>query len=653
MMCAAPELPVPTCEQVGSRWRNSQALRQEGARYLAQQRFAEAVHHFRAALLLEPAQADISNDLAIALARRGRLDEAVECLGELVRRQPQPAACHNLGLLLARQGRFEEAVQTFRQTLRLAPSNALAHHHLAQALTVMARFDSAIAAWREAVRLQPDLAEAWCQLGELLLQQGRPEEARASLLRAVQVRPDLAVAHWHLGLACTRLGELDAALEHYRQVLWLPPEQAVAHRELGPHLRGRGHHAEALAHLSHALRRLPEDAETHNDLALALLRLGRTEALEHFRSACRLASDSAEYACNLAVALRALGYSDEARAHLEAVVAHDPDYAPARFTRAITWLERGDFARGWPELEWRLRMAKLTPPPAEQPRWDGSPLEGRTILLQAEQGLGDTLHFARYVPLVQQRGGRVLLSCQRALHGLLGSLPGVERLLAADEPTPRHDVQAPLMSLPGILATTFDDLPATVPYLWARPELVERWRQELGQTPGYKVGIVWQGNPQHPEDHLRSVSLHQFAALAGLPGVQLFSLQKGPGQEQLRSARAWPLIDLGARLDQSGPFLDTAAVLKGLDLIVTVDSAVAHLAGALAVPVWVVLHLAPDWRWLEGRDDSPWYPTMRLFRQRHHGDWDDVFDRIAAALHQRITELPQVLSPTGKEEQSS
>jgi hypothetical protein len=199
------------------------------------------------------------------------------------------------------------------------------------------------------------------------------------------------------------------------------------------------------------------------------------------------------------------------------------------------------------------------------------------------------------------------------------------------------------MSLPGILGTTVADLPATMPYLSARPELVERWRQELGQTPGYRVGIVWQGNTQHPEDHLRSVSLRQFAALAGLPGVQLFSLQKGPGQEQVRSARAWPLIDLGVRLDQSGPFLDTAAVLKGLDLVVTVDSAVAHLAGALAVPVWVVLHLAPDWRWLEGRDDSPWYPTMRLFRQRRYGDWDDVFDRVAAALHQRSAGRPQPL----------
>jgi hypothetical protein len=283
-------------------------------------------------------------------------------------------------------------------------------------------------------------------------------------------------------------------------------------------------------------------------------------------------------------------------------------------------------------------------PPSQAPLWDGSPLEGRTILVRVEQGLGDTLQFIRYLPLVQRRGGRVILVCQPALVGLLtGSRGlGIERLLAQGDPLPEYDLHVSLLSLPGLLGTTLENVPADVPYLEAEPQPVEAWRQRLGSYRGFKIGIVWQGNPDHRMDRFRSTRLAQFAPLARVPGVHLFSLQKGPGAEQLAALTdRFPVTDLGSGLDD---FRDTAAVLKNLDLVVSVDTSVAHLAGALGIPVWVALHFPAEWRWLTGREDSPWYPTMRLFRQTSPGQWEDVFRRIAEALRPRMA-APAELRP--------
>jgi hypothetical protein len=297
----------------------------------------------------------------------------------------------------------------------------------------------------------------------------------------------------------------------------------------------------------------------------------------------------------------------------------------------------GRFEQGWPGYEWRWKVEEFGAlPPLHQPQWDGSPLEGRTILIRTEQGLGDTLQFIRYIPLVHRRGGRVILLSQPPLTRLQACIPGVERLLAHGDPVPEFDVHVPLLSLPGLLGTRLETVPADVPYLEAEPPLVEAWRHRLGSYPGFKVGIVWQGNPKYLQDRARSTCLAQFAPLARVPGVHLFSLQKGPGAEQLTARTEWfPVTDLGSGL---ADFADTAAVLKHLDLVVSVDTSVAHLAGALGLPVWVALPHAADWRWLMGRDDSPWYPTMRLFRQTGPGQWEDVFRRIAEALGRRIAE---------------
>jgi hypothetical protein len=258
--------------------------------------------------------------------------------------------------------------------------------------------------------------------------------------------------------------------------------------------------------------------------------------------------------------------------------------------------------------------------------------------LYAEQGLGDTLQFVRYARLLKEQGAAVVVECQKALLPLLARCPGIDRLAALGGPQPAHDVCAPLMSLPYHLGTRLGTIPADVPYLMADPALIESWRCALAVRPGFKIGIAWQGNPQYTGDKERSISLTEFAPLAAIPGVQLVSLQKGAGSEQLRAAAALcSVIDLGSRLDEeAGAFMDTAAVMKNLDLVVTADTVISHLAGALGVPVWVALPKVPDWRWLLEREDSPWYPSTRLFRQDRAGDWKSVFARIALAVRGRV-----------------
>ena len=271
-----------------------------------------------------------------------------------------------------------------------------------------------------------------------------------------------------------------------------------------------------------------------------------------------------------------------------------------------------------------------------QPRWDGSDLQGKTILLRAEQGLGDTLHFIRYAALVKQRGGTVVVACQKPLLRLLQTCPGIDRLVVRGTELPPFDVQAPLLSLPGIFQTALTSIPARVPYVFADAGLVEHWRQRLATLPGFKVGIAWQGNPQVSKVQPHFIPLGAFEPLARLPEVQLISLQKGPGAEQLTTLNpAFPVTDLGTLDEAAGPFMDTAAIVKNLDLVISADTVTAHLAGALGVPTWVALPFFPDWRWLLDREDSPWYPTLRLFRQAETGGWPSVFARMTAALAHR------------------
>jgi Tetratricopeptide repeat len=389
-----------------------------------------------------------------------------------------------------------------------------------------------------------------------------------------------------------------------------------------------------MAYYRQALHLQPANAEAHINLGIGLWDQNKlAEAMASFQEALRLHPASAEARTKLGMVLADQGKLAEAKVCFQQALRLQPANAEAHTSLAILQLLHGDFAQGWPEYEWRWQCKRFNKlPTLSQPLWDGAPLSGRTLLVQGEQGLGDTLQFVRYLPLVQKSGGKVVMRCQPLLRRLLQSCAGIDQVVAYDTALPPCDCRMPVLSLPRLLGTTLATIPAEVPYLRPDPNEESRWRAELAALVGFRVGIAWQGNPEHPNDCRRSVPLEQFAPLAGVPEVRLVSLQQGPGSEQLAGA-AFPITALGERL---ADFATTAAVVRALDLVVCVDTAVAHLAGAVGAPVWVALPFLPDWRWLLDREDSPWYPTMRLFRQPQPGQWAEVFATIAAEVGKRV-----------------
>ena len=492
---------------------------------------------------------------------------------------------------------------------------------------------------RRVLDAEPCHTEALHLLGVLAHQAGQNDVAAERLGLATRRCPDNAGFHYNLGVARQMLGRLDEAAASYREALRLQPNHADAHHNLGFALARQNSPHEAETHYRAAVRLKSDHAEAHHNLALLLRQEGRlSEAVAHLREAVRVRPDHIQALHNLGLALVGLGQVEDGLACYERVLALRPDEAETRFCRSMVWLLKEDFSRGWAEYEWRWR-SKLAPPLRHnQPAWDGSALEGRTVLLHAEQGLGDTLQFVRYAPLVKERGGTVVVECQAALVPLLRDCPGVDQVVAAGKALPPIDVQAPLLSLPRILATMRDTIPAAVPYVFADSALVERWCQELGGLRAVKVGIAWQGSPTHLWDRQRSIPLQKFAALAQVPGVRLISLQHGHGREQAQAvADRFAVLDCCGQEDTTGlDFAETAAVVKNLDLVVTCDTSLAHLAGALGAPVWLALSHGADWRWLLNRTDSPWYPTMRLFRQSRPGDWDGVLLRMARELREHV-----------------
>ena len=636
-----------TCYQQALRLKPDDAEAQNnlGIVLAKQGRLNEAAARFQQALRLKPDYPDAHNNLGIVLEKQDKLDEAMARYQQALRLKPNyPEAHYNLGIVLARQEKLDEAVACYQQALHLKPNYPEAHNNLGAVLARQGKLDEAMASYQQALRLTPNSAEAHHNLGLILAKQNKLDEAMASYQQALRLKPNYPEAHSNLGNVLQEQGRLDEAVASCQQALRLKPDSAEAHHNLGIVLAKQDKLDEAVASFQQTLRLKPDYPDAHHNLGIVLEKQDKLdEAMASYQQALRLKPDYPEAHNNLGIVLEKQGRLDEAVACYQQALHLKPDYPEAHWNRSLAWLQMGRFEQGWPGYEWRWKCKEFgSLPPFHPPLWDGSPLDGRTILVHAEQGLGDTLQFIRYAPLVHQRGGRIILVCQPPLIGLLTRSPGVERLVAQGEALPEYDVHVPLMSLPGLLGTTLESVPADVPYLDAEPQLVEGWRHRLGSYPGFKVGIVWQGNPKFRLDHLRSIPLAQFAPLARVPGVHLFSLQKGPGAEQLAAVTdRFPVTDLGRRLDD---FMDTAAVLKNLDLVISVDTAIAHLAGALGIPVWVALPFVPDWRWLMDREDSPWYPSMRLFRQTRLGQWEDVFQRIAEALQRRLA-APAELRP--------
>jgi tetratricopeptide (TPR) repeat protein len=562
-----------------------------------------------------------SFELAWQDHQAGKFKEAEEGYRRILTRQPREGRVwFALGNLLQSQERTSEAVGSFRQATELEPRQPEGFFNLGNALLKLEQWGEAEAAYRKCLALRPDHLEALVNLGFVLSDQQKYEEAEASYRKALAIKQDVPEIHQNLGNVLRDRGRLDEAVDCYHRALALRPDYAKAHVNLGVALLGRCEPEAAVWHLKRGVELQPDFAEAYNSLAAAASVLRK---------------------------------HDEAQAHYARAIELKPDLADAHWNRSLLWLLIGDFERGWQAYEWRWRCPRNLPkPPFNEPVWDGSTPNGRTILLYSEQGLGDTIHFVRYAAIVKALGGRVIVQCQRPLLPLLKSCPGIDQLVAEGESARQFDVQAGLMSLPMILGTRAHNIPGKVPYLAADPALIEHWQWQLAAVRDFRIGIAWQGSPRHPWDRHRSVRLEHFAPLAQLPGVRLISLQKQAGAEDEKSAKSksatngraeapFEMISFGSLLDKmAGPFMDTAAIITNLDLVVAVDTSVAHLAGALAAPTWLALNYSADWRWMLDRDDSPWYPTMRLFRQQRPGDWAGVFQRIAQELQMLVAAAP-------------
>jgi tetratricopeptide (TPR) repeat protein len=612
-----------------------------GAAAYAQGRLQDAVEYLHHALRLRPDWAEVRANLASVQADLGQLDAAARELEQVCRERPDFAVAHfNLGNVRRQQDRFAEAIAFYEQALRLRPDYVEALHNYGFALHQQGRTGEAIARFQQVLRLQPARHATHNNLGICLAIQGRLSEAAAHYRQALELQPDYADATANLAYVLADVGQLDEAERLASQALRQQPQDARAHDCRGYVLARRGRLDEAATWHQEALRLDPRFVEARNNLGNALLDNDKPEQAEpHFREAVRVKPNFAVAYNNLAGALMAQGKWQEAQACYERAVALDRDFAPAH--KNLGWMRilRGDDEHGWPEYEWRLGTKEFPLRRCPQPYWDGLSLAGRAILLHSEQGLGDTLQFIRYVPLVKAQGARVIVEVPKALVPLCRTMAGIDDLVACGQPLPEFDVHCSLMSLPALLRTRSDAIPANVPYLFADPELVKQWREKLGGAGEYKIGVAWQGNPQPLWDRQRSFPLACLEPVAKVPGVRLYSLQKKHGVDQVaKLADRFTVTDLGSTLDENtGAFIETAAVMMNLDLVITCDSAIGHLAGALAVPFWLANSFVPNFRWLLDRTDSPWYPTARLFRQKRRGEWGPVFEEMARVLSERLS----------------
>ena len=606
---------------------------------------------------------------AIELHREGDLPQAERIYADVLRRQPAHSdALHLLGLVAIQTGRAARGVDLIRQSIELNPKFASAHSNLSAALNELGRYEEGLASADRALALTSDAAEALSNRAGALNGLKRHEEALASCDRAIALRPASPEAYNNRGNALKELKRLDEALASYDKAIELKPGHAEAYANRGGILHELGRYDEALASCDRAvefkpklavahigrgralqeLRRLdeslasqdkavaiaPASAEAHFNRGNALREMRRfSDALASYDKAISLDAEFAGAYSNRANVLCQLGLTNAAIASSEKAIALKPDAAEMHVNHGIYLLTAGRYEEGLPEYEWRYRMPELRMKRSyAQPQWLGDDIAGKTLFVHSEQGLGDTLQFCRYLKLLEARGVHVRLAPQDSLKALLRTLSPTIDLVSFSDTMTGFDYHCYLASLPRLLGTTLGTIPADVPYLRADPKRVERWRERIGKG-GFKIGISWQGSTAKV-DVGRSFPVSLFAGLSRLPGVRLISLQKNEGAEQLgRLPPGMKVERLGEDFD-AGPdaFLDSAAVMECLDLVISSDTAIAHLAGALARPAWLVLKRVPDWRWLQHRDDSPWYPTLRLFRQVALDDWATVFGSMEREL---------------------
>jgi tetratricopeptide (TPR) repeat protein len=579
------------------------ALYEAGLHHMGAGRYLDAQLCCQQALELDANHADTLHLMGLLSFQAAQYDLAVEWMVRAIRQQPKPDYLSNLGRALQRLGRHDEALKSFDK----------------------------------AAQLKPDDAELWKSIGNVFVDLGRPAEALLSFQHVLK----LDSTHWEAALRSAsllrELGRFEEALQHFDLCDELQPNHAVVLRLRALVLYDLKRFEESLADNRRAHVLDPRNAEICNDSGAALQRLGRDEeALSWFDRALELRPEFTVASLNRMASLARFHRFDEAVAACHHVKTIDPDNVEADCRLAQYRLLMGNFEAGLAEFQARLKLPSATYPKFPQPMWLGEEsIEGKTILIHVDEGLGDTIQFARYLPMVAARGARVILVVDRPAHALLSGLAGVSQCLTLADPLPAFDMHCPICSLPLAFGTRLDTIPSATSYLPLPTESrAQAWEDRLGAHNRLRVGLVWSGNPEHGNDQNRSLLLRTLSRILDVDAV-FVSLQKDPRPaDQTTLLERTDIVDLTAHL---ADFTETAALVSCLDLVITVDTSVAHLAGALGLQTWILLPYTPDWRWLLDRDDSPWYPTVRLFRQTETREYASVLDRVRAELLTRIS----------------
>lgn len=632
----------------------------------------EAIELLERGAALLPDDLPLQLNLAASYAAVGRFSDAERLFRAALARDPSVFEAQlNLANVLRDQGRIEEALAAYDSALTIDPAQAGAARQVAQLLRRLGRDDAALDAFQRAIALDPKNARLHFQLANLHQQRGDRAAAIENFTKALALKPDYSAAAVNLGAALQEDGHMAEAEAAHRRALALEPKSVEAMRNLAGMLQKRGKRAEALELWRQAAELDPRHAETLAALAGLLAEMGRLEeACRRFEQAVALEPNNAVILSGLAYALCSFEQYELARDAAERAIRCDPDHLEGygalgqiwnaqgqverwieairrglerkpddpnlRAAMALALLRSGDYENGWREYEWRTRTEILAPlaKPVQAPRWQGEPLAGRTLLVLREQGYGDMIQFARYAELVAEMGARVLFDVPAPLLRLFRTLRGPARLVEASTPWETVDFEVRLMSLPHLCGTRVDTIPARVPYLTAGTELKARWRERLAAHPRPRIGLVWQGNPLFRLDRQRSMSLVHLRPLLTYPAT-FVSVQKGEASAQIAAQGLdGRILDWTQELED---FADTAALVDVLDLVISLDSAVGHLAGALGKPTWLMLSTAADFRWLQDRPDSPWYPLHRLYRQPRPGDWESV---VAAIVNDLPNDFP-------------
>jgi tetratricopeptide (TPR) repeat protein len=568
-----------------------------------QEDFHQAVRFYRQALALKPRWPEAMLNLARALQALDDMRGARSLYIELLQFDPlNTKALCSLGTLELALNDGENACRRLEKAQTLMPLNAAVCNNLGKAYQLRGLNDQAERQFQRTIELDPEQPEAWFNIAEALVRRGQLDEAVDCFRKAISKQPGMSAAYNNMGNVLRKLKRFPEAIQAFQTVVVQEPQLAEGHFNLGSACLDHDRYDQALRHLGEAVRLKPEYADAWNNLALTCKQMGDLK---------------------------------RARAYLDRALAIDPNLAIAHWNRSFVRLLLCDWLGGWQDFEWRFRIPKgrsLYPHSIPGPKWDGRPMPNQTLLIHDEQGLGDTLQFVRYLPWVRERCDRVILETRHELMNLLQGLAGVDELIARSTDGPPHvafDRYIPLMSLPGLFNTTPESVTFTAPYISAPQEKTVLWQERFADHR-FKVGLVWAGRPEHANDANRSCSLRLLAMLFALHRIQFIGLQKGPAaQEAVCFHGQENFFNLGEELKD---FADTAAVIMHLDLVLTVDTSVAHLAGAMGRPVWVMLPYIPDWRWMSGGSCTPWYPTMRLFRQSAPKNWSTVVEEIKSRL---------------------